>query len=158
MKKEVSLERVLEALATRKEDMFLGFFDRLFLECRGISAQPQNDLSVAPALLLGLQENIDEVVVLLAEHPYAFWYSLYCAACIGGLETVHGGIPVFALCKRLIDIARRVLQARGHGEEAFLAPLEDRILRKKNPAQDALEIWEKGGLKALYVNRDFRKA
>lgn len=152
---EISLAEIISAWRERDEARLLQCFERVFLECRNISAQPQNDLSAGPAFLLGLQECIDETETIAKSQPYAFWQGLYREVQLRGLSAEYQKLSVSDLAQELLRIARRGLEMRGCGEEQCLNPLEARIARKENPGQELLKIWRAGGLEAVWWARDF---
>ena len=53
------------------------------------------------------------------------------------------------LATQLLAIANKGLLARGQGEEAYLAPLFDRLERRQSPAMEAQEEFAKDGLETF---------
>lgn len=59
-----------------------------------------------------------------------------------GLKAKHGKVDVGSISEELVKLARRGLQIRGNGEEKYLAPLEENVARRKNPANLIIESFE----------------
>jgi hypothetical protein len=53
----------------------------------------------------------------------------------------------------MLQVARRGLEKRGLGEGEYLAPLFDRQHSGRSPADEAGEIFSKGGVSALVAKR-----
>jgi len=155
IKEQVLLESIVSAIQQRSEQSLLNCFESVFLEFRAISSQPQKDISAGPAFLLGLQEGIFEGEAIVQGKPYKFWLELYAAVQQKGLEAEHDDVRVADLAKGLVELAAQGLRSRGLGEERYLEPLRQRIERRKNPSQELLNIWQRGGLAALWKERDF---
>jgi gamma-glutamylcysteine synthetase len=156
IREDVSLQEIISALQNRNESSLLDCFENVFLECRAISAQPQTDISAGPALLVGLQENIEEAKILASSRPYKEWQVLYGEVQRQGLGAYAAGIAITALAKGLIDISLRGLTQRGYQEEQFLNPLKTRLEKMENPSQELFRAWKRGGLAAIWQERDFR--
>ncbi len=155
LRQDASLQEIISALQNRDEHLFFDCFEKVFLECRAISAQVQSDISSAPAFLLGIQENINDVALFTDKQPYSFWQALYSEVAYKGLDAVVQGLKVVDLAEKLDEISRIGLQKRGFGEEFFLKPIQHRIKKRQNPAQELLAIWQQGGLEAIWKARDY---
>lgn len=147
----VSISQILAAYQKKNEKDFLACFSKFCMELRVISAQKKGDLSIAPALVLGLQENIEEVKAFVLKRPYAFWTKLYSRAQKKGLEDQE----IKDLAEELVALAMKGLKKRNQKEEHFLVPLQERLASGQNPAQELLEIWEGQGLPGIYQARDY---
>ncbi len=155
IKEEVTIDKIINALSARDEERLFACFEQCFLECRAIAAQPQKDISAGPAFLLGLQENILAVETIVQRRPYKFWVDLYTVVQQKGLEAEQEDVHVAELAKNLLEIATEGLRKRGFGEERYLQPLWQRVERKRNPSQELVNIWQQGGLAAVWKARDF---
>lgn len=156
MRKGVTASEITNALKNHNEEALFDCFEKVFLECRALSAQPQDDLSAGPALLVGLQSNFSEFQKLMSDRSYEFWVALHEKVLRSGLGSVHDNIAVIDSVQQMLEIARRGLKIRGQEEEKFLEPLNRRLEKKQNPADEALQIWQKGGLESLWQARDFK--
>jgi gamma-glutamylcysteine synthetase len=155
IKEGLSLIQVLDEYKNRDEAAFLGCFEKFCVEIRTIGSQPQGELSVAPAFLLGLQENIEATEKILSAHPYEFWRGFYAGMQKNGMEAVYQSVAVAELAGELLAISQKSLEVRGKGEEVYLKPLEARIAAKENPSQALLKIWKAEGNDGLYRARDY---
>lgn len=52
------------------------------------------------------------------------------------------------LC-RVLEVCGEALQKRGRGEDKYLHPLWRRLECRRNPAQDATQAFQQGGMEAL---------
>ncbi len=146
IKEGIELPEILAAVLEGDDRRLLGFFERVFLECRALSAQPLQDISAGPALVFGVQKNLATAQQLTQKYPYEFWMKLYDATVVEGLGAMVDDVSALELCKALLAIA---------GDGQFLAPLSERISTGRNPAVEALQLWKSGGLAALFQARDF---
>ncbi len=151
----ISLDDILTALKSRDEDMFLGCFRKLCIEVRTASAQPEQETSTAPALLLGLQSNLEETERYVSQFSYKFLKKLYSVAERNGLKAKIEGRYIADGCATLMHIAEKGLEQRGFGEERYLIPLRERVAKRENPAQELLKIWHRNGLAGIWNARDF---
>ena len=155
IKDGVGIKQIMKAYLERNEQAFLNCFSKFCVEMRAIGAQKKDELSVAPALLLGLQEKMDEVETLLSKHPYEFWQSFYSHVQKDALQANHEDVDVCELLDALIATARKGLMQRGKDEQIFLDGLNERIKTRKNPAQELLETWKSERLEGIYRSRDY---
>lgn len=151
----VTIDDLLEVYKNRDEQAFLGCFASWHLECRFIGAQPQEDVSAGPALLVGLQENFEETKKLASQHSYEEWKKIYEMSTKDGMQTVFNDQAMIENVKQLVEISKQGLGARGHGEEKFFQPLYDRLEKQKNPAEEILEVWNSYGLERVWKELDF---
>jgi hypothetical protein len=49
----------------------------------------------------------------------------------------------------LVELAEAALRQRGHGEEALLTPIQNRLFRRQNPGQRARKVYEIDGMPGL---------
>ena len=54
-----------------------------------------------------------------------------------------------ALIRKVLECCSEGLARRGLQEEAYLAPLYDRLEKRRNPAQEAIAVATDGGMAAL---------
>ena len=125
------------------------------LEIRPCGLQPFDaHLSVA-AFCLGLMENLDAFSTLLKDFSLAHCRELRYEASKKGFKAKIKGKPVLPYIEELAALSADGLKKRGFGEEKFIIPLLERIKLKKNPADEAVEIFKRGGLKELIRQRGF---
>ncbi len=155
LREGLSVEEFKSAYDSRNEKKFLDCFAKFCLEVRSVCAQKKEELSSAPAFVLGVQEHIEKAHELVSTQPYGFWNELHAKVLKDGLQAEHGGVSVVDLARRVLEIAEEGLKKRGKGEEQFLGPIRERIEKKQNPAQELLSVWEKEGMEGVYKTRDF---
>lgn len=151
----VTLEEFTDAYRNKNEIDLLNCFSKCCIEVRSVGAQRRDDISIAPALMLGIQENVSKTKALVDKYSYVFWKGLHDAVQKDGLRAVHEEIAVIDIAKELVAVAEEGLRTRAEGEEVLLADLNRRINQQMNPAQELLEIFRKGGVEAVYAARDF---
>ena len=135
-----SLESILEAYDNNTVDEYAAAHaTKLYVETRNMAAQPWEDRMAAPAYMLGLVENIDELKTLVEGKTWDEWISLRKQTIEKSLEVDEAT----ALAQDILDIARRGLEKRGLGEEEFLDPLYKRLEVKMSPAMVAREQYDK---------------
>ena len=107
---------------------------------------------VVPALMLGLVESAAAIQRDPALRRHLDWSAqrlLHRAACEHGLAARVSGLPVDAFVRGVLEHCAAGLRARGHGEEAYLAPLFARCDAAENPGQVARRVFTSGGMRAL---------
>lgn len=152
---DVKLPEVLDALKKRSESAFLKCFRKFCVEIRTASSPTKQELSTAPALYLGIQNNLEKTAALVGTYSYDFLGRLYNEAEKKGLGTKLDGVNIAEVCRELIAVAEEGLKQRGFGEEKYLEPLKACVAKRKNPAQELLKIWKKDGLAGIWKARDF---
>ncbi len=148
-KKDVKLQDFLDAVKQNDDNAVLEMLDKTFLEIRVVPCQRLAESSVAPAFVLGLQENLDKMEAYLGQKPYSFWASLKPHAVQDGLAFSIEGTSMSQIASDLAELSQEGLLKRGKGEERFLKRLFERIKNKKNVGQENLEIFRKGGVRKL---------
>jgi glutamate--cysteine ligase len=126
------------------------------IEIRCCDSTPPGTQMAGPAFWTGLlyhPASLDGVLALMA--PFGSdWYGLQWAACLDGLQAQAGNaVSMRDLAVELVGLARAGLLARGLGEERYLAPAEEWADSGRQPARQALEDFERGGLAAV-LERD----
>lgn len=119
------------------------------LEARGFCQQPPGEAMVAPALALGIVEQIDAAEELLERAPWQAWVQLREDVARQGLDAHFAGKPVAPLAGTLLAMAKAGLRKRGLGEESLLAPLGRRLDAHRTPADDAIEVFSRSGMDGL---------
>ena len=120
------------------DDLARAHLTKLYVETRNIACQSWREVMAAPAFLLGLIENKDEALRMVESKSWRFWRALREKTLKKSMQ-VDGVIP---LAQQIVEIAQKGLQARGKGEEQYLAPLFDRIERRESPAMRAAAALE----------------
>lgn len=115
--------------------------------------QPAADVLAVPALTLGLLENLAAAAAEIAGHRWADLRAGREDACRHALAGKAGPTGLDTLAGRMLDIARGGLEKRGRGEAAFLEPLEKRLAAGRCPADEAADIFARGGVAALVEAR-----
>ena len=119
------------------------------VENRANDQQPPDELTVVPALTLGLVSALAEAAEEVESHDWQLLRDTREEACRRGLEGRVGDLELRVLACRMVDLAQLGLLRRGLGEEEFLAPLVRRIRNRKCPADTVARLFERGGIEAL---------
>lgn len=120
------------------------------IEVRPCCTQPPRDHMVADALALGAVENTAAIEEKIINHfPWEAWRNLREEAIFQGFAAKIEDEPILPLLKEFLDLVKKGLEQRGRGEEIFLAPLYQRLEEKKNPSNEAIALYERGGINAL---------
>jgi gamma-glutamylcysteine synthetase len=144
-KKGIRLQDFLDAVKRDDDAAVLGMFEKAFLEIRVVPCQRLAEKSVAPAFVLGLQENLDAIEAYLGRKDYSFWVDLKSHAIKDGLA----GSDMRRIASDLAALSREGLVRRKKGEERFLEKLFRRIEKGENVGQENLGIFKKEGVRKL---------
>jgi glutamate--cysteine ligase len=101
-----------------------------YIEMRGADAGSEPMLNALPAFWVGLiydQGALDAAWDMVKGWDAATREGLRVAASEQALQGTAGGIGLQALARDVLALSEAGLRARGHGEEAFLAPLSGMI-------------------------------
>jgi glutamate--cysteine ligase len=127
-----------------------------YIEMRGADAGDRAHLVALPAFWTGLmydQGALDAAWDLVRGWDAATREGLRVAASVSALRAEVGGVRMARLAAEALAISRAGLVARGLGEEALLAPLEDSVRRGEVQADRWLALWQgdwAGDLRRLY--------
>lgn len=119
------------------------------LENRVNDQQPPGGLLCVPTLTLGIVEALAEAEEAIASYVWEDLAAARVAACREGLGAVAGDVAVDELAARMLKVAQLGLERRGLGEEQFLEPLWRRLNERRCPADDAVALFDEGGIGAL---------
>jgi len=119
------------------------------LENRVNCQQPPESLMAVGALTLGLAERLGQARSLVGRYDWRDLRRGRVDAMRHGLEACVADRPISDLCQAMLEIATEGLQARGHGEEAYLAPLWQRLRRRRSPADQAIACFQQDGIGGL---------
>lgn len=125
------------------------------LEIRPCGLQPFPQHLVVSALSLGLMEKLPELVQFMNQFSWEICREFRYEGSRKGLGAKISGKPVAPYLKELVHLSEEGLKERGKGEEKYLAPLHHILKTKENPADEALALFKKGGIKALIKKRGF---
>lgn len=121
---------------------FINLTFRGTLEFRSICTQPVDESMSVAAFHMGLKDNLDELNKILDEYES---YNEYTPTKLRKL-LIQYEIPeyldvdeLYALSKRVVDVASDGLKERNLNEEKFLKPLYDRIKRRTNPSKNIID-------------------
>lgn len=124
------------------------------IELRPACQQPWREHMAVSALGLGLVEAMPAIMDYLRrnlgdEHGPRLWpiFQDYQDLTIRHGLSAPQPLPDFLWT--ILDLVRHGLAARGHGEEAFLLPLENRLIRGMNPAQRIRTVYRTDGMTGL---------
>lgn len=124
------------------------------VENRANDEQPPEELQLVSALTLGVVSALDEAEEALERYDWQDLRRARDLACKNGLEKDEkDSFDLKALASDLLEVAEAGLRKRGMGEEIYLAPLEKRLEKGRCPADDAADIFRKGGVEALVESR-----
>lgn len=119
------------------------------VENRVNDQQPPEELVCISALTLGLISALEDANRELSNYDWSELRSCRDVACREGLNGKTGRIELKKLALRMLYIAKEGLLRRGLGEEVFLEPLQKRLCDLKCPADNARQIFQKGGPETL---------
>ncbi|MFN2201735.1 MAG: glutamate-cysteine ligase family protein [Caldilineaceae bacterium] len=129
------------------------------LEVRPACQQPWDSQMAASALGLGLIESADSIMAYVRETLGAtYWEDMrfyHRRAIAQGLAAPE---PAPDFLVSIAGLANLGLQKRGRGEERFLQPIRERLLRRHNPAQWMRRIYRTRGIDAVISNATIRPA
>lgn len=123
------------------------------VENRVNDQQPPEDLLCIPALTLGIVSALPEAREAVRSHSWELLLRSREEACRHALHGEIDGVSLTDLSLEMLGLARKGLEERGLGEEIFLEPLERRLRDRRCPADEAADIFEAGGAKALVKAR-----
>jgi len=123
------------------------------VENRTNDQQPPDELICIAALTLGLVSALDEAGEVIDAHDWDALRAARETACRRGLAEGNGGVDLPQLAAEMLDVAGRGLARRGLGEERFLEPLRQRLAARRCPADEAAELFRRGGIDALVKAR-----
>ncbi len=124
------------------------------VENRLCDQQVPGNLACPAALSLGLLKALPEAQEELNQFQWSTLKLMREAAMREGLDAKVKGIALADMAGRMLELAMLGLERRGLGEEVYLQPLQQRLISKQNPAMEASEIFNQGGIKALIAARD----
>ncbi|MEO0686281.1 MAG: hypothetical protein AAFY76_14890, partial [Cyanobacteria bacterium J06649_11] len=124
------------------------------VENRLCDQQIPGNLACPAALSLGLLTALPEAQEELNQFKWSTLKSMRETAMREGLVGVVEGIALADMAERMLELAVLGLERRGLREEVYLEPLQQRLTIKQNPAVEASEIFNQGGIKALIEARD----
>ncbi len=125
---------------------------KLYIEIRSDSCPPKYEEFSTLALYLGLLNNLDETFEYVVNNfTYDFWKKVFTVAQYAPMNSKVDNIWIPELLEKIIDLSTKGLNKRGMKEESFLKPLSKRVQRKITPADIQLQIFKKGGGKAIKV-------
>jgi gamma-glutamylcysteine synthetase len=120
------------------------------IELRPACQQPWAEHMAVAALGLGLIEAAEAIEAYLAQQFGAeVWSILHAYQARVIAQGLAAPQPAPGLLRQVLTLATEALEQRGRGEEVFMEPLFGRLARGTNPAQEALETFNQGGLKQL---------
>ena len=99
----------------------------------------------APALVLGIIENVEKAEALVASKDWQYWINLRDKTLANSMEVKE----VLPLVEKVLDIAKEGLQNRGQGEEKYLDAMYDRLERQESPAMSSIKEFEADGIDAF---------
>jgi gamma-glutamylcysteine synthetase len=108
------------------------------VENRVFDQQPRDALLAPAALTLGLAGAAAEAWEEVSGYPWEALRATREHACRHGMGWRAHRISAGDLAQRMLELAALGLRRRGRGEEAFLAPLYERLRTRSCPADDAV--------------------
>ncbi len=110
------------------------------LENRVNDQQPPEAIFSVAALTLGIIENLAKGEDLSRVYRWDEFIRARRSAIHRGLDASIGRHSIRLVSEKMLDVARRGLEKRGLGEEAYLEPLVDRAARRVCPADESDEL------------------
>jgi glutamate--cysteine ligase len=123
------------------------------VENRVNDQQPPEDILCVPALTLGIVSSLSRAERVIRQYEWDILKKARPAACEQGLEGSVDGLSLKNLARDMVEVARSGLIQRGKGEEVFIEPLEERLKKGRNPADETKDLFLKGGLGLLLQKR-----
>lgn len=121
----------------------------VYLENRDCATQPPREQMTVFAFHLGLIENLIPAEKLLSKYHYNDLREARYESLTKALKAKINGEPITVLAQKLLDISKTGLKKRGLGEEKYLEPLYERIIKLESPADRMIKIYKKGGINSL---------
>ncbi len=127
------------------------------VEFRAACQQPHHETMVVSAISLGIVEASQTLMTWLQkERGDKLWSTMRTY----GHDVMRQGLaatePIDNFLTTVLTQAQQALEQRGFKEEVFLEPLWNRLKEKKNPAQQALDAFDEGDVKALVKLRSHK--
>ena len=119
------------------------------VENRVNDQQPPDDLICTSALTLGLVSALAEAKKQISTYDWQTLRRSRKIACQDGLLGECDRVRLNKLALQMLFIARLGLLQRGLGEEKFLEPLENRLCEFSCPADQAIQLFQNGGIQTL---------
>lgn len=129
------------------EEYMDGKISNCYLEYRIGATAPVGEELALPTLTLGLINNLNETRKLVEKYTWRQWKELREICYVGAMDSLLDGQSVVPVLTEMVEIANAGLIKRGFGEEKYLEVLKKRIQEKKCPADNAIETFNKGGMK-----------
>lgn len=147
--KSITIEPQIEDLAYLRTFKFEDLTYRGTIEYRSACTQPIRDAMTLPAFHIGLKENLGALDDLLRGDDVIYGHGfspiqLRKMLLRRKLPAFIDADRLYALLEAVVDTARDGLIKRGLGEEAYLAPLYERIARRASPVEQMLRALENG--------------
>jgi len=130
------------------DELLDGHLSKMYIETRCIASQPWESIMSAPALVLGIIENIDAVHEFISKKEWKFWRELRDKAIEKSLEVDE----IASLAQELLDMAKTGLVNRGLGEESYLSTLYERVEKRESPAISSRKEFEEIEIDAFIEN------
>jgi len=128
-----------------------------YIEMRGADAGDRAHLGALPAFWVGLmydQGALDAAWDLVKGFDAATREGLRVQASVKALQAESGGVKLLDLARAAVALAQAGLAARGQGEEALLAPLNESLTRGQVQADRLLALYHGpwgGDLRRIYA-------
>lgn len=126
------------------------------VENRTNDQQPPEELASIAAITLGLVSALPEAREAVAGMDWDVLRRSSVAACRGGLDAQTDGLRLSDWAGKMLALARKGLERRGLGEEAFLEPLERRLANGRCPADETKEMFLRDGVQGILEERRLR--
>ncbi len=119
------------------------------IESRMCCQQPFAAALAPTAVTLGILENLEDAKEIADRYSPRIWKKLRADAIQHAFKTSLPGKSIRSFLTRFLEIAKQGLQRRGLGEEIFLKPLYERLNLHRSPADEAIDVFEKYGMRGL---------
>lgn len=147
--KEIEIQPTLDDLKYLRTFKFEDLTFRGTIEFRSVCCQPIKDCMTVAAFHLGLKQELNKLANVLNQDKIIYQHG-YTPTELRRLF-VKNELPIFVnedelyeLTKKIVDIAKQGLVARGFGEETMLDALYDRINERTNPAKKMMQLRAQG--------------
>jgi len=125
------------------------------IESRMCCQQPPNASLAPTAVTLGILSNLEEAKQIMELYSWKTWKQVRLDALKHTFKTQINGKSMLPLMSQFLEVAKVGLLKRNLGEEFFLQPLFKRLRIQKSPADEAIDLFKKEGLKSFLKKYSF---
>lgn len=118
---------------------------KVLLENRSSASPVPGTEMASVALVIGVIENLSDVVKYVNGRSYSFWANVAQMAESAPLTAIIDDVRIDELASKIVSLAEVGLRRRGLGEEIYLEPLLERLRSGITPAELMRDRFHAGG-------------